>query len=74
MTDNEVLNKVLTNYFRSTPSKVWSAQDRRWIVKQAIEITEAGGTVAVVHVANEGFRLEMTLPKRKRILKKKETA
>ncbi len=73
MTSNEVLNNVLTNYFRSTPGKVVSAQDRRWIVKQAIEIMEAGGTVAVVHVANEGFRLEMMLPKRKRVLKKKET-
>lgn len=41
--------------------------------RQASAILLAGGEVKLVHVADSGYRLEMSLPKVKRVVKRKNS-
>ena len=59
----ESLSKLLYGYRRLVKL---NATEYVAIRRNAEEVMDAGGTVTLVHEQDKGFRLEMTLPKRRR--------
>lgn len=65
---DEQLSAMLIEYRRAAKL---SAYDLNLLRIQATQVMEAGGTVSLVHEAGRGFRIELTLPKRRKVTKVK---
>lgn len=65
---DEQLSALLIEYRRAAKL---SAVELHLLRVQAVQVVEAGGTVSLIHEAGRGFRIELTLPKRRKVTKVK---